>query len=208
MTSKVKHLSDHAVTIGVDGPHRARLIAEVLRAQERWTDVVPALDSVTAFFDPLTMTPNEAREAFGQLALQDAEPSATEEQQTVVLEVSYGSESGPDLALVARNTGLSESEVVEMHSAADYEVAVMGFVPGFAYLTGLPAALATPRLSTPRPRLPAGSLGIGGSYSGIYALDGPGGWTIIGRTEDKLFDLTKKDVFALRPGMRVRFKPV
>lgn len=121
---------------------------------------------------------------------------------------------GPDLVRVAEARGLTVAQVAALHSAPLYHVYLLGFSPGFPYLGDLDPRLHTPRLSSPRPRIPAGSVAIGGAHTGIYSVDSPGGWNIIGRTSVKLFDLTRgRDgnetaVFWLAAGDRVRFMPV
>ncbi|MCC3374902.1 5-oxoprolinase subunit PxpB [Cohnella sp. REN36] len=128
--------------------------------------------------------------------------------RTVVVPVRYGGEDGPDLAAAAARSGLGEEAFVRRHSEADYEVAMIGFAPGFPYLAGLPEALAQPRHDSPRLRVPAGSVGIAGRQTGIYPVDSPGGWQIVGRTPLRLFRPEQADPFPIRPGDRVRFAPV
>lgn len=122
--------------------------------------------------------------------------------------VCYGGEHGPDLDAVAAHAGLRAQDVIERHAAATYTVAMLGFAPGFPYLLGLDAALAMPRLDTPRTRVPAGSVGIGGAQTGIYPREGPGGWRLIGRTPLALFDATRNAPSVLQPGQAVRFVPI
>lgn len=119
--------------------------------------------------------------------------------------VDYGGAAGRDLAMMAEAAGLSAAEAIALHSAATYQVQFMGFQPGFAYLAGTPAALHQPRLSRPRTQIPAGSLAIGGSYTGIYPTAGPGGWNLIGRVEAELFDPHREPPALLMPGDQVRF---
>lgn len=119
--------------------------------------------------------------------------------------VDYGGAAGQDLAAVAETAGLSEAETITLHSAATYRVQFMGFQPGFAYLAGTPPALHQPRLSRPRTQVPAGSLAIGGGYTGIYPTVGPGGWNLIGRVEARLFDPCRALPALLMPGDQVRF---
>ena len=119
-------------------------------------------------------------------------------------EVGY---DGVDLAEVAARAGLSIAEAVRLHASVEYLVAFVGFRPGFAYLHGLPAALHTPRLGTPRPRVPAGSLAIGGEWTGIYPAASPGGWRLIGSSDLALFDPGREEPCLLAPGDRVRFVP-
>lgn len=121
--------------------------------------------------------------------------------------VVYGGEGGPDLVDVARMHGVGEHEVVTMHSSATYTVGFLGFSPGFAYLIGLPAELVTPRLATPRTRVPAGSVAIGAEFTAVYPRATPGGWRILGRAEQTLFDPAADPPARLRPGDRVRFIP-
>ncbi|MBB6669735.1 5-oxoprolinase subunit PxpB [Cohnella nanjingensis] len=140
----------------------------------------------------------------GQLRVETRETAARE----VVLPVRYGGEAGPDLAAAAARSGMSEAEFVDGHSSAAYEVAMIGFAPGFPYLSGLPERLTQPRRASPRLRVPAGSVGIAGRQTGVYPVDSPGGWQIIGRTDVRLFRLEAFDPFPIRPGDRVRFVPV
>ena len=112
---------------------------------------------------------------------------------------------GPDLDFVSRHCGLTQAEVIALHSAGEYPVYMMGFTPGFPYLGGMDRRLACPRLETPRTRIPAGSVGIAGEQTGIYPLESPGGWRIIGRTPLRLFDLQREPPCLLAPGDMVRF---
>jgi KipI family sensor histidine kinase inhibitor len=114
---------------------------------------------------------------------------------------------GPDLARVAGHWGVPEAEVAAIHAGTGYRVAFVGFAPGFGYLTGLPAHRAVPRLDSPRTRVPAGSVGLAGAYTGVYPGESPGGWLLIGRTDAVLFDVRRRPPALLRPGCRVRFRP-
>ena len=122
-----------------------------------------------------------------------------------VVEVTY---DGPDLEVVARHAGLSVDEVVDLHSSAVCSVALTGFAPGFAYLAGLPAVLATPRRADPRPSVPAGSVAIGGPWTGVYPRRGPGGWNLLGTTSAALWDLSRETPAVLQVGDTVRFRAV
>ncbi|NPV85243.1 MAG: 5-oxoprolinase subunit PxpB [Anaerolineae bacterium] len=126
----------------------------------------------------------------------------------VEIPVIYGGERGADLPFVAQHNHLSVEEVIALHSGAEYTVFMMGFTPGFPYLGGMNPAIATPRLETPRIHVPAGSVGIAGSQTGVYPVDSPGGWRLIGYTPLKLFDPTLNPPCLLTPGDRVRFVPV
>jgi len=137
-----------------------------------------------------------------------AQPATSEPERCVEIPVHYG---GLDLERVAHHSGLSPEAVIERHHQGRYRVLCLGFAPGFPYLGGLDASLATPRLATPRPRVPAGSVAIGGDHTGIYSIPSPGGWNIIGQTSTALFDPHTADLekmFGLRAGDRVRFVPI
>lgn len=119
----------------------------------------------------------------------------------------FGGDDGPDLAVVAEAAGLSEADAITRFCAPVYQVAMLGFAPGFPYLLGLDPVLAMPRLETPRTRVPAGSVAIGGAQAGIYPREGPGGWRLLGRTPVGLFDHEREPPALLAPGGTVRFVP-
>ncbi len=123
----------------------------------------------------------------------------------VTLDVHY---DGEDLALVAQDAGCSEDAVAELHTGAAYTVAFTGFAPGFGYLTGLPPPLRQPRLDSPRTRVPAGSVGLAGEFTGVYPRESPGGWRLLGHTTTPLFDAHADPPALLAPGDRVRFRSV
>jgi KipI family sensor histidine kinase inhibitor len=126
----------------------------------------------------------------------------------VSIPVCYGGEYGPDLEELAALKGMSIEEVIALHSGASYLVAVMGFSPGWAYLLGLPEALTVPRRSSPRVRVPAGSVATAGGQTGVYSQPTPGGWWLLGRTPALMFDLNRADPFLLHTGDEVRFVQV
>lgn len=171
-------------------------------------DVVPAFSSLALFFQPGCAPELEAVEqaASEMLARQEKVPAAA--GRTVEVPVSYGGAEGPDLDDVAKRARLTAAEVVARHSGSEYFVHAIGFTPGFPYLGGLPAELATPRRANPRPRVAAGSVGIGGSQAGIYPVESPGGWNLIGRTPLRLFDPQRPEPALLRTGDTVKFHPV
>ena len=140
------------------------------------------------------------------------EPSATDDanERVTVIEIPtvYGGEFGPDLGFVASHNNLSEDEVVSIHSGTDYLVYMLGFIPGFTYLGGMDPRIATPRLSSPRTLIPAGSVGIAGEQTGTYPSDSPGGWQIIGRTPVTMYDMSKEQAVLLSAGDYVRYVPI
>jgi KipI family sensor histidine kinase inhibitor len=135
-------------------------------------------------------------------ALPAPAPVAADTTELVPIPVHY---DGPDLALVASRWGVSVDEVPAIHAGIEFRVAFMGFAPGFGYLTGLPEHLHVPRLDSPRPRVPAGSVALAGGYTGVYPSPSPGGWLLVGHTDVTLFDVSRQPPALLRPGARVRF---
>ena len=172
-------------------------------------ELAPAYTTVAVFFDP-ALTGFDPVKTEIERALSDTasvKPRAGT-GRTVEVPVCYEDEFAPDLREVAWHTGLSPQDVVRRHSAAMYRVNCVGFTPGFPYLSGLPAELATPRRATPRKEIPAGAVGIGGAQTGIYPSKSPGGWNIIGRTPLSLFEVKREPPSLLQAGDRVRFRRI
>ena len=141
--------------------------------------------------------------------LEEGMTDTTNELVTVVeVPTVYGGEFGPDLSFVASHNHLSEDEVISIHSGTDYLVYMLGFIPGFTYLGGMDLRIATPRLSSPRTLIPAGSVGIAGEQTGTYPSDSPGGWQIIGRTPVTMYDISKAQAALLKAGDYVRYVPI
>lgn len=171
-------------------------------------DLVPAANSLLVVLRP-GADPGSALQAILDAPRPPEEdPAACAQSRLHTLRVAYGGENGIDLAEVARLHGMRVEEAIALHSSVEYTVGFLGFTPGFGYLFGLPARLATPRLDVPRVRVPAGSVAIGGSFTGVYPAATPGGWRIIGRTDRVLFDPRRDPPALLRPGDRVRFVAV
>lgn len=170
-------------------------------------ETVPTYRSLLVHYDPLQLPWDEALRYVTDALRRSAEVPMPEPAE-VEIPVIYGGEFGPDLEFVAEHSGLSVDEVIRLHASVPYTVYMLGFAPGFVYLGGLPDRLATPRLPTPRPSVPAGAVGIAGRQTGIYALSTPGGWRIIGRTPRTMLDLQQDPPTLLKPGDRVRFVPV
>jgi inhibitor of KinA len=189
----------NAQAITLAGSFQARPFPGVL-------DVVPTFRSVAVYFDPVHTDIESLRARLEQ----DANAAGAVERSSVerVIPVEYGGPAGPDLADVARAVGLAESEVVAMHAGGIYRVFMLGFLPGFAYMGPIDVRLVRPRRSTPRPRVPAGSVAIAGAQTGVYPVESPGGWHIIGRTSVKLFDPGRHTPFLLEAGDTVRFSVV
>jgi inhibitor of KinA len=167
-------------------------------------DLHPAYASLLIDFDPLQMTHAELRSVVEGL-YKDATEHPAKSNAVVEIPVCYGGEFGPDLTDVACHCGKNAEEVVRIHTSGECVVYFLGFAPGFAYLGGMSPEIAAPRLGTPRKLVPAGSVGIAGNQTGIYAIDSPGGWRLIGRTPLTLFDPGSPQPARLQPGDRVRF---
>lgn len=177
-------------------------LAAHLSASSCWIDIVPGKQDVTAAFDPHVLSMAAAR-ALLLNALETGPGTVHREARVHPLDVVFSGADGPDLAQMAERLGLMEEAITKTVEGSELSVDMLGFTPGFAYLTGLDPALIAARLVYPRPRVPAGSVGLITGQIGLYALDGPGGWPIIGRVQQGLFDRTAADPFRLRAGDRV-----
>ena len=178
-------------------------------------EVIPSFTTVTILYDPTKVelsTPNQTpyeeivkivKSKVFNLPLPNSQKS-----KTVTIPVCYGGEYGPDLQAVANYHRLSEQQVIDIHSNQEYIVYMIGFAPGFPYLGGMAKEIATPRKATPRLSIPAGSVGIGGEQTGVYPIESPGGWQIIGRTPLQLFQQNSKQPSLLKAGDLVRFQPI
>jgi len=217
---RIEFLGDKALLLRwSDAPDAApnRLVhatAQSLRKRApAWlADLTPAFASLALHVDTARIggpEPLAAARRDIEAWMADCAPGdAADAGRCVVIPVLYGGPAGPDLAEVAAHAGLSVEQAIARHAAGDYRVAMLGFAPGFPYLLGLDPALAMPRLPTPRQRVAAGSVGIGGAQAGIYPDAGPGGWRLIGRTPLRLFDAHRDPPSLLGPGDRVRFEAV
>ena len=187
-------------------------VMALFHALQSWHDprlrnLHPGYASLLIDFDPLRLTHNELSSVVQQLAV--ASDSVVDTRANVVtVPVCYDIEFGPDLLHVAQHAGISLDEVVRQHCSPTYLVYFLGFSPGFVYLGGLPAVLHTPRLATPRPSIAGGSVGIAGNQTGIYPVDSPGGWRLIGRTPVRMFDPEATPPTRLQAGDRMKFSPI
>lgn len=202
----VQRIGDDRVGLHVDSPQRAQLIAAYLRGRPYLTEVVAGMDSVVIAFDPLNLGVEAVEAALVQAASLD-QAGESAKQTTLDIAVTYGGAEGPDFDLICDQTGLSADALIARHTAPLYRVDMIGFTPGFAYCGALDPDLAVARLAHPRIRIPAGSIGLSATHTGIYALDGPGGWPIIGQTKNTLFDAGSEAPFKILPGMDLRFHP-
>ncbi len=196
--------------IDADLNDRVHAAAACLRQRLPELECVPAFASLLLRFDPLAWRglhgePGHRRLQAAVVTALDEYPAMTETPREVHIPVCYGGAGGADLDEVAAHCGLRLEEVIARHTAVDYRVAMLGFAPGFPYLLGLDPRLAMPRRADPRQRVPAGSVAIGGSQTGIYPDVLPGGWQLLGCTPLRLFDAHRAAPALLAPGDRVRF---
>ncbi|MDE0592980.1 MAG: 5-oxoprolinase subunit PxpB [Dehalococcoidia bacterium] len=173
-------------------------------------ELVPTYRSLLVNYDPLVSRFVEMNERLSELVDLSLDQANHEPEQAHIVEVSvvYGGNDGPDLESLAEHVNLSVQDVIEIHSSIDYRVYMIGFAPGFPYLGGLDQRIAMPRLKTPRVSVPAGSVGIAESQTGVYPNASPGGWQLIGRTLSQLFDVSSPSPSLITPGSKVRFVPV
>jgi inhibitor of KinA len=177
------------------------------RPDPRIRNLHPGYASLLIDFNPLQLTHEELTATVQQLA-GTGDIAASENGNIVIIPVCYDREFGLDLEDVARHAGISVEEVVRLHSSPTYHVYFLGFSPGFVYLGGLPEILHSPRLATPRSSVIGGSVGIAGFQTGIYPVDSPGGWKLIGRTPLRMFDPAATPPTRLQPGDRMKFAPI
>ncbi len=170
-------------------------------------DLIPAFTSLLVNYDPRVISYEKIKKRISCLVRLEA--SAKEKRKRILeIPVCYGGEYGPDLEAIAANAGLSPEEVIRIHASQDYLIYMLGFLPGFAYLGGLDERIHTPRLANPRIKIRAGSVGIGGSQTGIYPLDSPGGWQLLGMTPVKTYDPEREEPILYQAGDYIRFVPV
>lgn len=170
-------------------------------------EMIPTYCSLLIQYDPMELRYGQLRDKLNILVNQ-LDNVEMPPKQVVEIPVAYGGEYGPDLGEVARVHNISEDEVIKLHSEPEYPIYMLGFVAGFPYLGGMNKAIATPRKKSPRLKIEAGSVGIAGEQTGIYSVESPGGWQIIGRTPLKLYDVEREDPVLLKAGQYIKFKPI
>lgn len=212
---RITPAGDAALVLGlparVDVETSARIVAiAVALRRECGTlirDAVVGYHTLTVYFDPLRVDSRWLESQMMEIA-SDVQPGAEAPGAMIEVPVCYGGVFGPDLAYVAQQAGCCEEDVVSLHTALEYRVFVVGFVPGFAYMGPVHERLSLPRRSNPRTRVPAGSVGIAAGQTGIYPMETPGGWHLIGRTPIRPFDEARLEPVLFRPGDRVTFRAI
>lgn len=184
---------------------------------EEWQiEYIPTFTSVTVYYDPYqayklangNKSPYKAVSDRIREILSASSAGTKIKQRVVEIPICYGGEFGPDLSFVAKHNGLTPEEVVHIHSSREYLVYMLGFAPGFPYLGGMSERIAAPRRATPRSKIPSRSLGIAGTQTGIYPIETPGGWQLIGRTPLNLFQPEKEEPSLLKAGDKIKFNPI
>lgn len=170
-------------------------------------ELVPAYNSILLIYNPIEISYKEVIIELKEIE-ENIENISPPKAEIIEVPVLYGGEYGPDLEFVAEHNGLNINDVINIHSGRDYLIYMLGFTPGFPYLGGMAEEITAPRLEVPRRSIPEGSVGIAGNQTGIYPIESPGGWRIIGRTPIKLFDINRKPEVLLSQGQYIRFMPI
>jgi len=171
-------------------------------------ETVPTYCTVTVHYAPEIIRYNQLKARLMEMLESQTDAADLGVADIIDIPVLYGGEYGPDLEFVAKHNNLTPKEVIEIHSQPEYLLYMLGFTPGFAYLGGMDERIETPRLASPRERIPAGSVGIAGKQTGMYPMDTPGGWQLIGRTPVPLYNPHSDNPILLDAGMHVKFIPV
>lgn len=208
-------LGDQAIVIEVgteineEAQNRVRMISSLLESQapEWMIEFIPAFTTVSVFYDPLTAF-HETVEAELTELLRHTKEAGSSESRTIEIPVCYGGEFGPDLEFVAEHNGLSAEEVIKIHTSGTYSVYMIGFAPGFPFIGGMSEKIAAPRRNSPRLRIPERTVGIAGMQTGVYPIETPGGWQLIGRTPIRLFRPENEIPSLLRAGDKIIFREI
>jgi KipI family sensor histidine kinase inhibitor len=193
--------------ISVEMHRNVLRLSLLLKVSPGILNIHPAYSSILVTFNPLHTDARELAQSIGRL-FDRMDETPLPPPRLLEIPVCYGGPYGPDLSDVASLNHLTPEQVIAIHSSAEYLIYFLGFSPGFPYMGGLPPSIAAPRLPSPRKRVPAGSVAIGGSQTGIYSVSSPGGWRIIGRTSLKLFQPDRDPPTLLQMGDHVKFFPI
>jgi len=196
---------DDLLNVSIADRSRRAALAQFVRESGSWRECVEGMDSLVVQFDSAEMSVAAAREKLWQQLQAAPRRMPRSASEIIEIPVCYGDRYGPEFESICEMTGLNADQLIRIHTGREHRVDLIGFTPGFAYLSGLDDDLRIPRLTEPRQRVEAGSVGIAGGFTGMYAVAGPGGWPLIGRTPLALFRPSQAQPFVLRIGARVRF---
>lgn len=171
-------------------------------------DLLPTYRSIIVYYDPFLISFDELKNIVEKNCTIDESQKLSIKKEIIEVPVLYGGEYGPDIENIASHNKLSIEEVIKIHTSGEYLVYMLGFTPGFPYLGGMDKRIATPRLATPRTKIPAGSVGIAGEQTGLYPIESPGGWQLLGRTPLNFFDSAKENPFIVAAGQYIKFTAV
>ena len=171
------------------------------------TELVPTFRSLLIHYDPDVLSYDQLKKKVEELE-KDCHFASDTKRRVLHIPCCYGSHFGPDLPFMEKYTGLTRDEIIFLHSSRDYRIYMLGFLPGFVYLGGLDKRLEMPRLSTPRVKIPGGSVGIGGNQTGVYPMDSPGGWRLMGSTPVNFYDPLRQEPVLCSSGDYIRFVPI
>lgn len=193
--------------VSIDAHEKVKAVAHLLASAppDAMVEYVPAFTTVTVIYDPMAATHEEFADRLRRLLENAPQVSPAVEARLMEIPVCYGEAFGPDLDFVASHNTITPDEVIAIHADAEYLVYMIGFAPGFPYMGGMSERIAAPRRDSPRQNVPVGSVGIAGKQTGIYSIETPGGWQLIGRTPVRLFRPDEAEPSLLRTGDHVRF---
>ncbi len=192
---------------GVNAKVRAMAIMLKQTRPKGVLEIIPTYRSLLVVYDPVLTNPYILENFMSELEQNRLEKNIPD-SKVVEIQVCYGSEYGPDIETVARTNNITTREVISIHSESEYLIYMVGFTPGFPFLGGLSEKLFTPRLETPRLKVPKGSVGIANNQTGVYSIESPGGWQLIGRTPLDLFDPGRSNPLLYQPGDKIKFIPI
>lgn len=202
-----EHYGDDLLSLAIDNAEERVAVAKHLRETGCWLECVEGMRCVVVQFDAAVIGRERAC-AMLEEQLAKSIPAPAELDRLIEIPVCYGSDFGPEFESICEMLDLSGEELIGLHTSREHRVDLIGFTPGFAYISGLNEDARVPRLTEPRQRVEPGSVGIAGGLTGLYALAGPGGWPLIGRTPTRLFRPDDEEPFRLRTGSRIRFKAI
>ena len=218
---KIFPLGDSALTVDFGNEISAALNQKAIALSNHFKqnpfagfiETIPAYASTTIFYDlievrrqyPEFQTAFDAVKSLAENAIENLDETAANDERLIEIPVSFTGDDAPDLAYIAKSANLTDNEVIELFTSRTYRVFMLGFLPGFAYMGKVDERVAVPRHKSPRSKVAKGSVGIAGRQTGIYSLESPGGWQIIGHTDIELFSPDNDPPCFLRPGDSVRF---